>query len=232
LNTNNVLVRLFFALVYICFVGAVGYAVWRYQRRRMLRRSDGLIGAANALGFFPVSDDVIESMHMFPEAGPFITYRNVLRGPCGSYETVIFDYTYVVLSGRTSRAHVQTVAAFHLPGANMPDFQLTPRTFEDEVGSLLGGNQLKLESNPEFAEKYTVRGADLESAAPLFTPEVVGFFASCESTLFTVKGYWDWVVIYRPEHQVKPSELGEFVEAVTKIAAGFLPLVPRPLLAH
>jgi len=153
----------------------------------------------------------------------------VMKDQYLSYETFLFDFCYVVSSGKTTRGVNQTVAAFHLPGANMPDFQLAPCSFEQKIGRFFGAKQLKFEANPIFSNRYVATGADLESAGRLFTPGVLSFFESHTNDLLTVEGYWDWIIVYRPEHRVKPAELGEFLETAGGIAGGLLGQVPRPL---
>jgi len=198
------------------------------------RRGRAMNAAGMALGFTGVSEDelLLPDIRLLSGSGSLSTYSNVLHGKAASYETFIFDFCDTTSSGRTTRAVNQTVAAFHLPGANMPDFQLGPRKLGDKIGCLLGTRQLRLESNPTFSDRYVATGADLESAATLFTPAVLSFFEGIENNLLTVEGYWDWVIVYRPEHRVKPAELGEFVENTSQIASGLLGQVSRPLLTQ
>ena len=212
------------------FVSGGMYFSKLYRRRR----GRAMTAAGMALGFASTSEDELRfpEIRLLTGKGSRATYRNVLRGKAASYETFIFDFCYVVSAGRTTRAVNQTVSAFHLPGANMPDFQLRPRTLEDKIGRLFGAKQLKFEANPMFSDRYLATGADLESAATLFTPGVLSFFEGLENNFLTVEGYWDWVIVYRPEHRVKPAELGEFLETASQIASGLLGQVSRPLLTQ
>jgi hypothetical protein len=193
------------------------------------RRGRAMTVAGMALGFASTSEDELR----FPEIRLLTgkgSWGNVLRGKAATHETFIFDFCYVISAGKTNRAVNQTVAAFHLPGANMPDFQLAPRTLEDTIGRFFGAKQLKFEANPDFSNRYIATGADVEGAAALFTPGVLSFFEGLEKSLLTVEGYWDWIIVYRPEHRLKPAELGGFLGAASRDRQRLLGQVPRPQL--
>ncbi|MHB8218303.1 MAG: hypothetical protein ACYDDS_19695 [Candidatus Sulfotelmatobacter sp.] len=217
----------------VAMVGFVSGGIYLTKLYKQ-RRGRAMNAAGMALGFTSISEDDLRlpEMRLLTGKGSLATYSNILRGAAAGYETFIFDFCYVVSGGKTTRGVNQTVAAFHAPGANMPDFQLARRTLEDKLGRLFGAKQLRFEANPNFSDRYIATGADLESAATLFTPGVLSFFEGRTDNLLTVEGYWDWIIVYRPEHRVKPSELGDFVEDATRIASGLLGQVSRPLLTQ
>jgi len=113
----------------------------------------------------------------------------------------------------------------------MPDFQLVPWTLATKIASPFGAKRLRFDANPNFSDCYIASGAHLESAATLFTPGVRSFFEGHSTNLLTVEGYWDWIIVYRTERRVRPSDLGGFLEVCSQIASGSLSQVPRPLLA-
>lgn len=211
-------------------IGAMAYAGSRYRRRR----SDAMSSAGMALGFLASTDDPVKlpEMHLLAHKGLLDGYTNVLRGISAGFETIIFDFVYRRLGEIQGVIVKQTVVAFYLSGANMPDFQLRPRTFADKVRSLLSSNHLTFESHPEFAKRYIATGADLVSAEVLFTPAVLSFFEGHEIGLLNVEGYSDWIIVYQPGNLAKPSNLGTFIDAATQIAAGLVGQVPRSLFSR
>jgi hypothetical protein len=216
----------------VTMVGTISGAMYA-GRLYMRRRADAIISAGIALGFSSAPDDEVRfpEIRLLAGKGSLAKYSNALKGCSARYETVIFDFSYVTGSGRSTRGVSQTVAAFHLPGANMPDFQLVPRTLATKIAPLFGAKQLRFDANPNFSDRYVASGADLESAATLFTPGVLSFFEGHSTNLLTVEGYWDWIIVYQPEHRVRPSDLGGFLEVSSQIASGLLGQVARPLLA-
>jgi hypothetical protein len=152
-------------LVIIAVVAAWMCTRWLYGRWR----SKAIFEAATALGFTPATDEVgdIPEMHLFDQGGSSSS-DNVLKGCSAGYEALLFDYSYEINMGRSTRTVSQSVAAFHVPGANMPDFQIVPRTLAVDLTSLFSRSQVNLESNPDFAKKYSVRGADSERGGAVY----------------------------------------------------------------
>ena len=205
-----------------------------YGRRR---RRDAISRAGMALGFLVTPDEPLDlpDMHLcgcrgwYPYTfGNTFKTSNVLRGTSGGFETIIFNYSY-------RRGINQTVAAFHLPGAKMPDFQVrpTPTTLTETVRYAFSStNYLTFKSHPEFMKRYLATGADLASAEALFTPGVLSFLEGHEIGLLSVEGSSDWIIVYQPGNLVKPSDLGTFIDAATQVAAGLLGQVPRSLFSR
>src|SRR6266568_4060727 len=106
-----------------------------------------------ALGFrvMPEAEIQFPEIRLLTGKGSSARYSNAMKGEATSYETVIFDFSYFTGAGKIRRGVNQTVAAFHSPGANMPEFQLTPRTLESKIKFLFGAKQLKLEASPNFS---------------------------------------------------------------------------------
>ena len=240
-------------LAMAAFGGALAYARSRGRRRR----SDALSRAGMALGFLATPDEPLDlpDMHLCGCRGwyPYAYYMlsgmsgifkrsasSVLRGTSAGFETIIFDFSYTSYGWHGAQSFDpgginQTVAAFHLPGAKMPDFQVrpTPTTLTETVRYLFSSTKyLTFKSHPEFMKRYIATGADLVSAEVLFTPGVLNFFEGHEIGLLSVEGYSEWIIVYQPGNLVKPSNLGTFIETATQVAAGLLGQVPRSLFSR
>ncbi len=213
-------------LVWVVFPAALVYGGRLYRRRRR----NAMTIAGKAIGFTSAPDDSVNLPARLCQ-GARAKYVNVLTGRRADCEALIFDFWYWIRNGKGMGPIGQTVAAFHLLGANMPDFQLMPRTLATKLSKpLFDEQQLKFNDNSEFSSHWMVRGADPETASSLFTPGLLSFFQNLAINRLTVEGYWDWIVV-SPGCVVKPSDLSEFVETASQIAVGFSGHVPRPLLA-
>jgi hypothetical protein len=212
----------------IAFISCGMYASRLYIRKR--RRAMTEAGAA--LGFISIPEEEVRlpGLRLLTGKGSWANYSSTMKGLIVGYETLIFDFCYVTGFGKTTRGVNQTVAAFHLLGANMPDFQIAPKTLEDKVDSLFGAKASIVKDHPNFVSRYIATGADLESASPVFTPALLGFFESRTNKTLTVEGYWEWIIVYRPGHRVKPSELEGFLAGTSQIATGLLGQIPKALV--
>jgi hypothetical protein len=120
----------------------------RWLLRR--HRSQALAEAAPGLGFRCEPDNSIEfpEIHLFSQ-GEDPEFRNVFHGAAGGLEAGLFDYSYSTGSGKNRHAFTQTVAAFRRPGANMPDFQIRPRTFFRTLAAKFGRKEVRFEAHPQ-----------------------------------------------------------------------------------
>jgi hypothetical protein len=155
--------------------GALAYARSRDRRRR----GDAMRRAGMALGFLATPDEPLDlpDMYLCGCRGwyPYAYYMlsglggglsgifkrattQVLRGTSVGFETIIFDFSYASYGWRGARSFdpggiSQTVAAFHLPGAKMPDFQVrpTPTTLTETVRYAFSSTKyLTFKSHPDI----------------------------------------------------------------------------------
>ncbi len=206
-------------LVLMAVVAGVGVVLER-RRREALRQ------AARELGFAFKAECEILSQERMEEIELLQSDRNgersnLIRGTAGN-EVLIFDYRYVTGSGRSRATHEQTVAAFHLPGGSLPAFQLRPENMLHRIGSAFGYQDIDFDSHPDFSQRFLVRGADENAVRSLFSPWVLAFFEGLEKKQWCwVEGGGEWLIVYRHEELVEPSELRALLDEASALATAF-----------
>ncbi len=201
--------------------------IW-WARLRERKRSQALEAAAMQVGFsYQLEDQVLppdemQRFHLFT-AGHGQRVRNVLRGTSGGTDTLVFDYRYVTGGGKNQSTHEQTVAAFHLAGAALPQFTLGPETFVHRIAEHFGYQDFDFPDHPEFSRRYVLRGADEAAVRKLFGPGLIDFFETLtgEKRWWSVEGNGDWLLVFHPGIQTKPPQLSDFLQRTSSVAAAF-----------
>lgn len=143
---------------------------------------------------------------------------NVMRGSASGFEVLLYDYHYHVGTGGR-RQHVrQTIAAFKLP-ATLPAFELRPENVLHKIGSAFGYQDIDFDSNPEFSDRYLLRGDEVR-VRRLFTPALMTFFERLD-TEWSVETSGSWLMAYRSRKRVQPEAeaFRDFILKTSWIAA-------------
>jgi hypothetical protein len=157
-------------------------------------------------------------LHLFQQ-GHSKTPKNVLKGAANGMETVLFDYSYRVGSGKNSNTYHQTVCLFHLQDRSLPSFELRPENLLDKLVQVFGYQDIDFEASPEFSKNYLLRGSDPDVVRALFRPETIHFFK--EQGGWSVEGGSGWLLIYRNNRRVQPEEMRGFLESSRRILSLF-----------
>lgn len=101
---------------------------------------------------------------------------NVLQGSYRGRQMVAFDYSYQTHSsngqgGQSTQTHRYAVCVLQLP-TWLPRFQLTPESFLGRVGTMLGMQDVELESE-DFNRRYRVRCEDPKLAYDVLPPRTM-----------------------------------------------------------
>lgn len=175
-----------------------------------LLRKRALTRVAQGLGFsFNRNDDGLwkspfTEFPLFTREAGSRRIRNVMQGARDGKEILLFDYEFtqggrdlfdIVLIPNV----VYTVAALRFREGTLPNFQIGPRTI---LESLLHRTDPIFETQPEFSERYAVRGATAQELRSLLRPELLDAFASNTRTWY-LEGGGDWLITYTA--RVKPT---------------------------
>src|SRR6185437_6136587 len=148
--------------------------------------------------------------------------QNIAFGSSAGFRAGLFDYTFVQGGGRNSRRYTQTVATFSKDGASLPYFELRPANFLSRAWDAVAHNDIRFDANPEFTQRYVLRGALSEKVRELFTPGVVSFLEGLDARKkWHIEGTGDTLVIYRSSRKVAPDNLRDFLDQTSAIASGF-----------
>ena len=190
------------------------FAVFIYFDRK---RSAALESRARILGFTFRRKATLEDKQL--TAGSSLTtlghsrhVRNVIELPETDGERMtLFDFSYVIGSGKSSRNYQQTVTRVQSPKLNLPAFDMRPEGVLLKIAQSLGMKDIDFAEAPTFSRMYTLRGQDEAAIRSLFTPELLRF---CEANRgLWISGAGNLLWFHRENRRVKAPELDAFVHA-------------------
>jgi hypothetical protein len=139
---------------------------------------------------------------------------------------LLFDFRYVFgIPLIASRRYAQTVAAFSVGIAGLPDFQLTPATRLDRVAPKLGFKAIRSDRRPEFNKRYWLRSDEDFRVSALFTDQLIDHLASIDLRAeYSIEKGGDWLILYRHGVLTSPASLADFWRSAERLAALFVRL--------
>jgi hypothetical protein len=210
---------LVFVLVF-ALAGVFAYLAHRWEKQRM----EAWRQAADEMGFdFAASpgEGILSrfpGLHLFSQ-GRSRKVKNVLRGKAGGLEVSIFDYSYVIGSGKNRQTFNQTVLAFEIDDTHLPTFSLRPEQWFHKVGQWFGYRDIDFESHPRFSKTYLLRGEDEEAVRQVFPDHVLEYYEECPNVC--TEGCGGRLVYYRTTRRVDPKEVRTFLEEGFRVLALF-----------
>jgi hypothetical protein len=123
-------------------------------------------------------------------------------------EAYIFDYRYVISTGKSSRVYKQTVFFMHSKKLGLPQFLLQPETFFHKVGQLLGMQDIDFEQYPLFSKQYLLRAEDEDYIRASLPDKALQFFTLEKG--WTLEGLNYYLVFYKDNHLMLPSQIMHF----------------------
>jgi len=203
-------------------------ALWALTRALARKRTQALADAAVRIGFVFGGEEwpdkgrapILETA-LFGK-GHEHEVKNILAGSAAGFRASIFDYTFVVGSGKNSQRYTQTVATFSKDGASLPYFELHSASAWNRAWDAVTHKNIHFESAPEFAQQYVLRGALQEKVRELFTPGLISFVEGLDAReKWHMEGADDTLVIYRMSKKAAPEKLRDFLDQTSAIASGF-----------
>ena len=168
----------FAILLPVAFVAIAGAAVW-WGWHAARKRRELLHQFALSNGWAWTQRDDAWTRHF--DGAPFgqgdhRRALNVLQGEFRGRPMVAFDYSYQTHSTdsnghRSTTTHKYAICALGLP-ATVPTFEMTPEGFLGRVGTLLGRQDIELESE-DFNRRFRVRCDDAKLAYDLLPPRTM-----------------------------------------------------------
>lgn len=207
----------FLAFLPILLVGAFAAGVFAFkQKQRAARRAEmAALAAEHGLQFSP--DDSLgllaqlADLHLFRREKRWWGLRkgrisNVLRGQAGDGTDVfLFDYSYVVSRGKSSKEVKQTVFFAQNKNWYLPNFRLQPETWWHKVMARLGDrSDIDFDENPDFSEKFHLTAKFEDLTRELFSRPVQQFLT--ERPPVHMEGNNYYFLAYKPGKQLDPDE--------------------------
>jgi hypothetical protein len=148
-------------------------------------------------------------------------FENVMVGTSAGLETSLFDYSYTVSSGKSSRTYTQTVAAYSQE-LWLPEFELRPEGFLDRIGEAFVHNDIDFESHPNFSQRFLLRGREVDTIRELFSPALLTFLENLPADEeWHIEGRVNNLVLYRSDETMATEGFRSFLERTSSIAKIF-----------
>jgi hypothetical protein len=199
-------------------------AIWHVVRRAEQKRRQALRQLAEQLGleFAEEAGELTSSefarFHLFKQ-GRGRRASNLMRGRVGRDEVLLFDYRYVIGSGKNRRTVRQSVAAFSLGPLTLPDFELRPESLFHKIGAAFGYQDIDFPDYPSFSSHYLVRGKDEPAVRGLLDGTVIESVQAAKG--ICIEGGGSWLVVYRAGRRVDPLRMSEFLDEAQALRSAF-----------
>lgn len=184
------------------------------------KRSQDLAAAAQQIGF-TFMGDTWHGPVLNPQFKTCLLQRtrgrpkNVMVGMSGSFEAIVFDYTY--RAGKSSIT--QTMACFS-HNIELPPFTLKPEGMFDRIGDAIVHNDIDFDSHPTFSQRYALKSPDEASTRRLFTPAVLTQMEQISpEAKWNVETSGINLFIFRAGRSVSPSSLAAFLQQASTVAS-------------
>lgn len=192
------------ALIVVGVLSLIYYNHWAFKKRQ-----EQVAALADSLGleFQPASDHsqlaLKEQIRYFDRGSDHRVY-NHLSGRVEPTEIHIFDYSFVVGSGKNRKTRSQTVVLMLSSELVTPAFDLAPETIFSWVTDLFGVQDIDFDNHPEFSKKFVLQADNEADARRLFDQELLDYFC-------TISGYYvsvrpQFLCVYRPDQPLPPDQ--------------------------
>jgi hypothetical protein len=136
---------------------------------------------------------------------------NVMSGQVGDAQVYLFDYTYIVSSGKSSHEIRQTVFFANNNKWSLPHFSLKPENWWRKVMQKIGmTNDINFPENPDFSDKFWLTGGIESMIREQFNPDIQAFLS--ERPPATIEGNNYYLIAYKPRTVLDAAQAKTFFE--------------------
>jgi hypothetical protein len=196
-----------------------------WKRAQGLRQVAAQLGLTFDLAPPGVPHPDLADLPLFKSA-PQSRVRFLLHGTHAGGEVYVFDYAYWAHSG-SKVTRQQTVVAFPVRPATLPEFQLRPQRVLDRAVTALGGQDINFDDDPLFSEQFVLKGEDEAAVRTLFGPRLRRTLMSSVDLAregdrgLCVEGGGGWVIIYYTRQRIAPEHIPRFLDEARSLCAAF-----------
>jgi len=200
---------------------ALAIGVFSLKRKRRAVRTAGLEQLAKQLGLTFSADDSyglgkqLQHFDLFERErsrwrhGGKVT--NVLRGQVGETPVWMFDYTYLVSTGKTTKEVRQTVFFADDKNWYLPNFKLKPEGWWQKVLTKIGAaKDIDFPENPDFSDRFWVTGGFESLIRKQFSPELQQLLT--ERPPVHLEGSNYYLIAYKPGKSLEGDAARIFFE--------------------
>jgi hypothetical protein len=208
-------------LIAILCLAAFAATIYSVQSKKEKIRMEALEGVSKITGCTFSAKDTYGLVQQLKDFDLFHRERsrffrngkvtNVLRGMVGETEVFLFDYTYVVSTGKSAHRVVQTVFFANDKKWFLPNFQLKPENWWHKLISAMGlGKEIDFEENKEFSDKFWLKSEFEDLIRKQFTPELQQFML--EKPPVHLEGNNYYLLAYKPGTRIPSGSLHTFFD--------------------
>ena len=220
----------------VAFAAVACFLTFRGNDRAIIRtnllaakRTREMSDVAHQLGFQFVPqghDEFQQSLEEFHLAtlGTRQKLSNLMHGRIERTDVAVFDYEYVIPSGKHSRTVPQTVIWLQRRGTKRTEFALRPESFWNAIGTWFGHGDINFESHPTFSHDYLLRGDDENAVRELFTDDVLTFYE--QHSGLSTEGAGNKLLVYRDEILLTPEDIKSFLKEALQLLSLLEPTTP------
>ncbi|MEM9175051.1 MAG: hypothetical protein AAGC67_07430 [Myxococcota bacterium] len=136
--------------------------------------------------------------------------RNFFPRVLANPEAIVFDWTWQDDRLKDRNRATQTVVAIRRPETRLPRFLLAEKAVLGREDARAAGDEVTFVTPARWLDRYALHGADAEGLRAAFPDE-----AREALTLppgLRVEGADDWVIVYRPEGELSPTDFARALE--------------------
>lgn len=222
MNFLPVLAPIIFAVTFL----TIALFVTLYQKKRERERTAAMRAVANFLKWNFVD---LAPWNMIPNLDSFALFnhghskqiKNFMYGEANGVKAALFDYIYVVGSGRNRTTHFQSVVYLEPGNLRAPSFSLRPEGFFTKIMTAFGYQDIDFGQRPEFSKRYLLRGQDEMAIRQAFNDQLLAFFETYQGTSADAGN--NQLFVFRADFRCSAEE----VQNQLSVALSILNLLPR-----
>lgn len=134
-------------------------------------------------------------------------------------EENVFDYSYVISDGNSSRKISQTVFFVKSKELKLPRYNLKPEKIFHRIGIFFGMQDIDFEEFPTFSDQYLLQGPDEDFIRATFDKRILTFLT--DNSGWHIEGNNYFLIIYKHGKIIQPKSIKSFIEMARKISTYF-----------
>ncbi len=213
-------------VIFFVVFTSIALIVFFYNRKKERERTEAIRAVANSLRWNfanVVPWNMISNLDSFTlfSQGHSKQIKNFMYGEANGVKAAMFDYIYVVGSGKNRTTHFQSVVYLEPGNLRAPYFSLRPEGFFTKLLTAFGYQDIDFGQRPEFSKRYLLRGQDEMAIRQAFNDQLLSFFETYQGT--SVDAGNNQLFVFRANYRCQPQE----AQNQLALALSILNLLPR-----
>lgn len=209
----------FTLIIFVLFIGLAVFLII-YNNKKEKERTQAMQATAAQLGWQFAS---VAPWNMIPWLDRFGLFsqghskqiKNFMYGEAEGVKAAVFDYVYVVGSGKNRSTYFQSVVYLEPQDVTLPVFSLRPEGLIQKMLSALGYQDIDFGQRPEFSRQYILRGQDEPAIRAAFGDRLLDFYEGYPGTCTDAGG--SQLFVFRSGYRFQPQEVQSFVGLALQI---------------